>query len=46
MIKAGDILLIEGEPAALDRLVDKAGLKLAREDSREGGRYTDATRSA
>jgi di/tricarboxylate transporter len=32
-IKAGDILLIEGEPAALDRLIDKAGLKLAREDS-------------
>ena len=33
VIKAGDILLIEGEPAALDRLVDKAGLKLAREDT-------------
>jgi len=32
-IRAGDILLIEGEPAALDRVVDKAGLKLAREDS-------------
>ena len=32
-LKAGDILLIEGEPAALDRLVDKAGLKLAREDT-------------
>ncbi len=30
-IKAGDILLIQGEPAALDRVVDKAGLKLARE---------------
>ena len=34
-IKAGDILLIEGEPAALDRLVDKAGLKLAREDTEQ-----------
>jgi len=32
-IKAGDILLIEGEPTALDRVVDKAGLKLAREES-------------
>jgi di/tricarboxylate transporter len=32
-IKAGDILLIEGEPAALDRVVDKADLKLAREES-------------
>jgi di/tricarboxylate transporter len=32
-IKAGDILLIEGEPSALDRLVDKAKLKLAREES-------------
>ncbi len=30
-IKTGDILLIQGEPAALDRLVDKAKLKLARE---------------
>jgi len=38
-IKAGDILLIKGEPAALDRLVDKAGLKLAREDTE---RATDA----
>src|SRR5215217_2106474 len=35
-LKAGDILLIEGEPAALDRLVDKAGLKLAREESDTG----------
>ena len=35
VIKAGDILLIEGEPAALDRVVDKAGLKLAREDAAE-----------
>ena len=34
-IKAGDILLIEGEPAALDRLVDKAGLKLAREETEQ-----------
>ena len=33
VIKAGDILLIEGEPSALDRVVDKAGLKLAREDA-------------
>ena len=32
-IKAGDILLIEGEPSALDRLVDKAKLKLAREEN-------------
>jgi di/tricarboxylate transporter len=30
-IKAGDILLIEGEPAALDRLVDKAQLELCGE---------------
>jgi di/tricarboxylate transporter len=37
-LKAGDILLIQGEPAALDRLVDKAGLKLARE---EGERALD-----
>jgi di/tricarboxylate transporter len=35
-LKAGDILLIEGEPAALDRVVDKAKLKLAREDKKEG----------
>ena len=34
-LKAGDILLIEGEPAALDRLVDKAGLKLAREETEQ-----------
>ncbi len=33
VVKTGDILLIEGEPAALDRAVDKAGLKLAREDT-------------
>ncbi len=32
-IKAGDILLIQGEPAALDRVVDKADLKLARESN-------------
>jgi len=31
VVRAGDILLIEGEPSALDRLIDKAGLKLARE---------------
>ncbi len=31
-IEVGDILLIEGEPDALDRVIDKAGLKLARED--------------
>jgi di/tricarboxylate transporter len=34
-VKAGDILLIEGEPDALDRLVDKARLKLAREESEQ-----------
>jgi di/tricarboxylate transporter len=32
-IRPGDILLIQGEPAALDRLVDKAKLELAGEGS-------------
>jgi di/tricarboxylate transporter len=32
-VEADDILLIQGEPSALDRIVDKAGLKLARETS-------------
>ncbi len=35
VIKAGDILLIEGEPSALDRVIDKAGLKLAREGAEQ-----------
>jgi di/tricarboxylate transporter len=34
-LKPGDILLIEGEPAALDRVIDKAKLKLARDDKKE-----------
>ncbi|HKS65132.1 MAG TPA: SLC13 family permease [Xanthobacteraceae bacterium] len=41
VVRAGDILLIEGEPSALDRLIDKAGLKLAR----EGGERTADTPS-
>ena len=45
-IKAGDILLIEGEPAALDRLVDKAELKLAREESEKVDSTRRATRPA
>jgi di/tricarboxylate transporter len=40
-VQAGDILLIEGEPAALDRLIDKAGLKLAREESEKSEKAVD-----
>jgi di/tricarboxylate transporter len=40
-VQASDILLIEGEPAALDRLVDKAGLNLAREDAEKSEKAAD-----
>ncbi|MDJ1157967.1 SLC13 family permease [Chelatococcus sp. SYSU_G07232] len=36
IIEAGDILLLEGEPAALERVVARAKLKLAREDAAPG----------
>jgi di/tricarboxylate transporter len=33
--KAGDVVLLEGEPAVLERVVGEAGLKLAREHAKE-----------
>ena len=40
-IRADDVLLIEGEPAALDRIVDKAKLELAGEGTSGPRRYAD-----
>ena len=40
-IKAGDILLIEGEPAALDRVVDKAEPQARARGHRAGDRHAD-----